>query len=211
MLFLLPLNEGLPCAMDKQDIRTDRPDFNTVLALGANLPTAAGGPLPTVRAAIKCLTGAGFTLGSVSHLYATPAHPPGSGPEFVNAVALCATDLDPAAALAALHRIESDFGRDRAGRWAPRPLDLDLVAMGDAVCPDRASQARWRALPPERQVLEAPAELILPHPRLQDRAFVLVPMAEVAPGWRHPLLGLDVREMLARLPAAALEGIRTLE
>ncbi len=114
-------------------------------------------------------------------------------------------------ALAALHRIEAAFGRDRAGRWAPRRLDIDLIAMGDAVRPDRATQALWRDLPPERQAREAPGALILPHPRMQDRPFVLVPMAEVAPDWRHPLTGLTVREMLSRLPDGATEGIRTLE
>lgn len=197
--------------MEKQDILRDREDFNTVLALGANLPSAAGSAMETVRAAVKSLPRAGFRPVQLSPLYATPAHPPGSGPEFVNAIVLCVTGLAPEAALAALHRVEAAFGRDRAGRWAPRRLDIDLIAMGGAVRPDRATQTLWRKLPPERQAREAPGELILPHPRLQDRPFVLVPMADVAPGWRHPLTGLSVREMLARLPAGATEGFRTLE
>lgn len=83
-----------------------------------------------------------------------------------------------------------------------RTLDLDLIALGDAVLPDAATQAQWRGLDPEAQRRLAPDRLILPHPRLQDRSFVLVPLADVAPDWRHPVLGLTVREMLAARPVA---------
>lgn len=73
--------------------------------------------------------------------------------------------------------------------------------MDGTILPSAEVQERWRTLPLEHQVSEAPPELILPHPRLQDRAFVLVPLADVMPQWRHPLLGLNVAEMLERLPA----------
>jgi 2-amino-4-hydroxy-6-hydroxymethyldihydropteridine diphosphokinase len=106
-----------------------------------------------------------------------------------------------------LHHIEAGFGRTREARWGPRTLDLDLVAWGEAVWPDAATQAAWRGLDPGRQGREAPGQLILPHPRMQDRGFVLAPLAEIAPEWRHPLIGRTVREMLATLPPDALEGI----
>lgn len=111
-------------------------------------------------------------------------------------------DVDPRKILAQLHEIEADFGRSRSHRWADRTLDLDLIALDDLVRPDADTQERWRHLPPEEQARRTPDGLILPHPRLQDRAFVLVPLADVAPEWRHPLLGLTVREMLAALPEA---------
>jgi 2-amino-4-hydroxy-6-hydroxymethyldihydropteridine diphosphokinase len=104
--------------------------------------------------------------------------------------------------LAILHETELLFGRKRESRWGMRTLDLDLIALGDAVLPDAATQAQWRGLDPEAQRRLAPDRLILPHPRLQDRSFVLVPLADVAPDWRHPVLGLTVREMLAARPVA---------
>lgn len=150
----------------------------------------------------------GLGVRRLSRFWRTPAHPAGSGPDYVNAAAVIATGLAPAEVLAALHRIEAALGRMRdAGRWQSRGIDLDLLAMDDAVLPDAATQDRWRALAPETQARLAPETLILPHPRLQDRGFVLAPLAEIAPCWRHPRTGLTVARMLDDLPAQALAGM----
>ena len=98
----------------------------------------------------------------------------------------------------------------REQRWGMRTLDIDLLALGDSVLPDAQTQDAWRDLAPETQARLAPDRLILPHPRLQDRAFVLVPLADVAPDWRHPRLGLTVRQMLEALPAADREAVKPL-
>lgn len=91
-----------------------------------------------------------------------------------------------------------------------RTLDIDLLAMGDSVLPDAETQDRWRLLPMEQQVRATPDRLILPHPRLQDRAFVLVPLADVAPDWVHPRTGQSVRAMLAALPTEDRDAVKPL-
>ena len=182
-----------------------------LLALGANLASVVGSPVDSLRAALKMLSSNGVAIRAVSPLYSTPAFPAGNGPDYVNAAARISADMSPAAMLDLLHRIEGEMGRERLQRWGQRTLDLDLIACDDMVLPDRETHAAWRNLPPEEQVQRTPERLILPHPRLQDRAFVLVPLADVAPDWRHPVLNLTVLEMRDALDPADLDAVRWLE
>jgi len=151
-----------------------------LVALGSNL----GDRGATIRGALADLGRVpGTRLVAASPLHETPPEAPGDGGPFLNAAALVETRLDPAALLAALHRLEARHGRRRrrAGR-GPRTLDLDLVLM-DGV---RSGDPRAR----------------VPHPRFRGRAFVLDPAAQVAPGMRDPETGQTVAGLRARLPRA---------
>jgi 2-amino-4-hydroxy-6-hydroxymethyldihydropteridine diphosphokinase len=152
-----------------------------LIALGSNLDSRAGTPAQTLTAALAALKNAAANIVAVSSYYVTPAWPDPADPVFVNAVAQIHTRLGPAALMKLLHGTETAFGRNRSTRNAPRPLDLDLLDY-DGLVQDG---------PP-----------LLPHPRLAARGFVLVPLAEIAPHWRHPVTGQAVQDLIAALPAA---------
>jgi 2-amino-4-hydroxy-6-hydroxymethyldihydropteridine diphosphokinase len=183
-----------------------------LIALGANLPFEGDPPADTLRRAMKAVAEEGLSVLAVSRFYATPCFPPGAGPNYVNAAIAvdCGQHIDLASLLARLHAVEARFGRKRLERWGMRTLDIDLIAMGDSVLPDASTQDAWRELAPDLQSRQAPDQLILPHPRLQDRAFVLVPLADIEPDWVHPRTGRSVREMLAALPAEDRDAVKPL-
>lgn len=172
--------------------------------MGANLPFRDKAPAETLQSALASFVANGHSLVAESRFFRTPCFPAGAGPDYINAACVLrfSAESSPQSVLDLLHRVENDFGRKREQRWGMRTLDLDLVALGDSVVPDAATQARWRDLPMDQQVRVAPDQLILPHPRMQDRAFVLMPLADVAADWRHPLLGLTIAQMVAALPEA---------
>jgi 2-amino-4-hydroxy-6-hydroxymethyldihydropteridine diphosphokinase len=187
------------------------PRKSILLALGSNLTSSAGSPDETLRAALHRLEKLGAAIRAVSKFYSTPAFPEGNGPDFVNAAVDISADWSAQETLAICHQIEAEMGRERAQRWGQRTLDLDLIAYGDVVLPDAKTHAEWRNLAPDRQISRTPSELILPHPRMQDRAFVLVPLADVAPDWKHPLLGQTVIQMRDALNPADIKAVVALE
>lgn len=157
-----------------------------LIALGANLPSPAGLPTETLRQALFRLAQRGITIETQSGFYKSGAWPDPSHPPFINAVASVHTELDPAQLLAALHVIEAQFGRRRSVANAPRTLDLDIVDY-------------------DQRVERGPPEL--PHPRMHTRLFVLCPLRDVAPAWRHPVLHATVSDLIAALPQTPIERI----
>lgn len=181
-----------------------------LIAAGSNLASTDAASYHIIVSALRAICKSAGQVVSISRFYRTPAYPAGSGPDFVNAACAVSTALAPRELLDLLHGIEAGAGRVRDRRWGPRTLDLDLVAMEEVIRPSRGVQAEWMSLAPDRQGVEAPGELILPHPRLQDRAFVLIPLADIRPNWRHPATGLSVSDMLAALPEADKAAIRPI-
>lgn len=158
------------------------------IGLGANLPSATfGAPLRTLAAALERLDRDGVRVAQCSSWYESAPLPASTQPWFVNAVALLETALAPADLLALLLRVESALGRQRGERWAARTVDLDLLAYDEHTIGWSGTQA-------------TDGPLVLPHPRLHLRAFVLRPLAEVAPSWRHPVFGSTAADMLRDLP-----------
>ena len=162
---------------------------NVYVGIGANLPSIHGlPPLQTARdaaVALDCLPG--FRLVGLSRWYQSAPVPPSGQPDYINGVAHLRGEADPVEFLRILQRIELDAGRERGAPNAARTLDLDIVAM-------------------DGLVRNAP-DPVLPHPRAHLRAFVLLPLADVAPHWVHPVSGRGVRELIAALPDQAIRAL----
>jgi len=167
------------------------------IALGANLPGPGGPPRATLEAALARLDAAGVLVARRSRWYRTPAWPDPAEPPFVNGVAALETTLGAGELLRLLHRIEDELGRARTRVNAPRAIDLDLLDYRGLV---EAGHAAGAVAGPRPGEIAAPT---LPHSRLHRRAFVLVPLAEIAPDWRHPVSRRSVAELIADLPDAA--------
>ena len=153
------------------------------IALGANLEHPKYGPPRRVlEAALEELGRRGVAVRQVSSWYRTAPVPASDQPWYVNAVAEIATDLPADALLAQLHEVEDAFGRVRTVPNAARLIDLDLLDFNGEI----AAAGRGRAT--------------LPHPRMEGRAFVLRPLADLAPDWRHPRSGTSIQALLEALP-----------
>jgi 2-amino-4-hydroxy-6-hydroxymethyldihydropteridine diphosphokinase len=158
-------------------------DESVVVALGSNVSEGFESCEALLEAALAEFPGAGLPVIARSGWWRSAAWPDPTGPEYRNGVAIVETNDPPDAVLAKLHAIECRFRRVRVLRNAPRTLDLDLIAHG-------------------RRVIDQPG-LALPHPRAADRRFVMGPLAEIAPTWRHPVSGRTAAE----LAAAAAVGV----
>ncbi len=141
------------------------------IALGSNRRSRHGSPADTVRAAAEAIGAQ-----RLSTIRSTPALGP-AGRGFANAAAIVDSELDPPDLLAELKLVERAFGRRPGKRWGPRVLDLDIILW---------SGGAW-----------ASGGLVVPHPEFRSRRFVLEPLAELVPGWRDPIGGATVRQLLA--------------
>lgn len=163
-----------------------------LVGVGANLPSARHGtPVQTVEAALTALDDhPHIRVCRRSRWFESAPVPISDQPWYVNGVCLIETDLDPRAVLHVLHEIEADFGRVRAEKNAPRVLDLDLLAYADFLTDDNQ-------------------DFDVPHPRLHERAFVLLPLRDLVPGWSHPRTNIALDDLITALDEGQI--IRPME
>ena len=189
---------------------TSDSSMTCLIGLGSNLERGSLNPVDIISSSIDALTEYPISVKKISRFFLTPAFPAGSGPDFVNAAIMTRTKLTPQELLAVLHEVEQRNARLREERWAARTLDLDLISYGDLITPSSEEFRYWFDLPLVRQTKESPNRLILPHPRFHHRSFVLGPLADIAPDWVHPVLGLSVAELYAHLPKEAQYELRAI-
>lgn len=159
----------------------------TLVALGANAPGPWGSPAETIARALEELDAAGITVDAISQFYETAAVGRAGQPAYVNAVASIKTAMPPEALLRRLKQIERAAGRRGGSPWGPRTLDLDIL--------DYKGRVRhWRDGSP-RFARAGRRPLVLPHPWVEKRPFVLRPLLDVAPDWRHPVTKRTAREL----------------
>ena len=182
--------------------------MNVLVALGSNVSDDLSESLEVVERAIEILLVNSIKLSNKSQIYQTPAFPMGAGPDFINCVLAAETDLSPEELLSELHEIEASLGRVRHKRWAQRVIDIDLLSYENLVKPNEDVVNSLIEMALTEQMERTPEHMILPHPRIQDRGFVLVPMADVVPDWRHPVLGKTTVEMRDALSEGVLDEIR---
>ena len=158
------------------------------IALGANLPSIDGAHRETLRRALPHLERHGLRVTARSRIWLTEPVPRSDDPWYANQVIAVTTILSPHETLSALLAVEQIFGRIRTSQNAPRTLDLDLITYHDHICADDT--------------------LILPHPRMAERAFVLAPLTDIAPDFVHPITGKPIADLLE---ASDRSGIRALK
>jgi 2-amino-4-hydroxy-6-hydroxymethyldihydropteridine diphosphokinase len=155
------------------------------IGLGANLtPAGFDTPQAGCEAALKMLGNLGVKIVKTSSWYESAPVPPSDQPWYLNAVAEAVTASDAASTLAVLHQVEAHFGRQRSTSNAARVLDLDLLDFGGQI--------------------HHLSQLTLPHPRLHERAFVLLPLRDLVDDWMHPETGTPLDALITQLPAGQL-------
>ena len=166
------------------------------IALGSNLETENMNRLEILNKALEYFPMFSISLVKVSSFWESKSYPNNNQPNFINAVSEVQSILNPYQTLCSLKKIEIILGRKVNSRWGSRVLDLDILASGSLILPNLRIFNRWLKMPLEEQVKNQPNKLILPHPRIQDRLFVLKPLSEIDPSWIHPVLNKKPYELI---------------
>ena len=185
---------------------------NYVLVLGSNLSSKFGNSAETLKKCVDEIR-SNSRIDSLleSNWYISSSFLNKREPRYVNVGIRFSTKLKPIQLLNFTAGIENKYGRKRQERWGPRTCDIDILLSDQLILPSKLNFNKWLNLDLSDQIRLVPDELILPHPRLQERTFFLKPLNDLQPDWIHPFLKMNAKEMLDSLPPYELESIQILK
>ena len=184
---------------------------NYVVVLGSNLPSEFGGSFETLKQCVyeikTCLP-----IESIleSNWYISSSFLDKREPRYVNVGIRFSTNLNPKQLIKFTSSLENKYGRKRKRRWESRTCDIDILLCDQQILPSRNYFEKWLKLDFSEQIRLVPDQLIIPHPRLQERTFFLKPLNDLQPDWIHPFLKLKAKEMLDSLPLNEIESIKVV-
>ena len=182
-----------------------------VVVLGSNLPSKFGNSAETLKKCVDEIRSHPSIKSLLeSNWYISSSLIDEKEPRYVNVGIRFNTNLNPIDLLNYTSGLEKRFGRKREKRWEPRTCDIDILLCNQLILPNKAHFQKWLKLDFSDQIKLSPNELILPHPRLQERTFFLKPLINLQPDWIHPFLGMKAKEMLDSLPPNELENIQEI-
>ena len=185
---------------------------NYVVVLGSNLSSEFGNSAETLK---KCVdeirSNPDIVSLSESNWYLSSSFLDKREPRYVNVGIRFITKLNPIRLLHFTSALENKYGRKRQERWGPRTCDIDILLCDQQILPSKLYFNKWLNLNLSDQIRLVPNDLILPHPRLQERTFFLKPLIDLQPDWIHPFLKVKAKEMLDSLPPYELENIHELK
>ena len=183
-----------------------------IIVLGSNLPSEFGSSAETLKKCVDELRSfQAIQSLSESKWYISPSLVDEREPRYVNVGVRFNTNLKPKDLLLFTSDLEIKYGRKRQKRWEPRTCDIDILLCDQLILPSKLLFEKWLKLDFLGQIESVPNELILPHPRLQERTFFLKPLNDLQPDWTHPFLEMKAKEMLDSLPPNELENIQEMK
>lgn len=185
--------------------------MNTIIAMGSNQDYRGMTPIEILSKAILKLEDRKIRISAKSRFFESPAFPDKDNPKFINCVITAIFFGSPAELLSEVNEVEKELGRVRDERWGIRTCDLDIITIDNLVLPNLLDFNYWANISLNKQLVETPKELIIPHPRLQDRAFVLKPLLDIVKKWKHPVFEKTALELLNNLPNWLKDSVKEIK
>ncbi|PCJ33353.1 MAG: 2-amino-4-hydroxy-6-hydroxymethyldihydropteridine diphosphokinase [Alphaproteobacteria bacterium] len=180
-----------------------------LIGLGSNLSDGhSASPRSMLAAALAEMPAWGIDIVALSHFYESEPVPKSDQPWFINAVAAVDTRLSPEDLLNVLHDIETKLGRTRRIRWEARIIDLDIIAYDDRICPSPDDgPGDWHNAAGDGYITHQVQDMVIPHPRMHERLFVLNPLMDICPEWIHPVFGKTAKFFARELAGQENKGL----